>query len=197
MFLFRVVAALFVGFLSLSGCAPEAQRPAVGEPPLVVQALPVGSERPGTIEDLMTETIMPNADQLWRAVSYVANEQGVTETVPQTDEDWSRLRASANALISAGDELMITDREILTSDFDPNTASFRFTPDEIRQLLATDPQPWQAYAELLQERTRMTLQAIEFRDVMGLVEFGARINEACEGCHAAYWYRPQGMMAPQ
>jgi hypothetical protein len=145
----------------------------------------------------MTKIIMPNADHLWRAVSYVANEQGVTETSPQTDADWSQLHDSATALIAAGDELMNTNREILTSDFDASTASFQFTPDEIKQLLAEDPLPWQAYAQQMQESTRMTLQAIEFRDVMGLVEFGAQINEACEGCHAAYWYRPQGMMAPQ
>ena len=28
-----------------------------------------------------------------------------------------------------------------------------------------------------------------YRDVLGLIETGARINNACEGCHADFWYR--------
>ncbi len=144
----------------------------------------------------MSAEFMPNADRIWRAVSYIANEQGITETMPETDEDWSMLRDSANALIAAGDTLRDTDREIY-DDFDASTASFQFTPDEVQQLLAEDPQTWQSYIERMQDDTRMTLQAIELRDLTGLVDFGARINEACEGCHAAYWYRPPGEMIRQ
>lgn len=144
----------------------------------------------------MTDTVMPNAESLWNAVSYVATAEGVTESQPETDADWAALRDSANALIAAGDELLNTNREILTSAFDPSTARYQFTPDEIKQLLAEDPEPWRAYVQELQDTTRMTLQAIERRDLMGLVEFGAEINEACEGCHATYWYRPPGTMVP-
>lgn len=150
-----------------------------------------------TVEDLMRHAVAPSAESLWRAVSYVATDAGITETAPQSDEDWNRLRDSANALIAAADELMITEREILTNAFDPATASFQYSPNEIRDMLTEDPEPWRNYARLLQDRTRMTLQAIEFRDLMGLVEFGAQINEACEGCHASYWYRPPEMMMPR
>jgi hypothetical protein len=194
---FRIFASLFGALVLLSGCTPEPEQPTSVEPPSVLQPEAVINTDSGTVEDLMTDRVIPNAEHLWRAVSYVANEQGVTETAPQTDADWSQLRDSANALIAAGDELMNTNRAILSSEFDPSTVSFQFTPDEIKQLLAEDSQPWQAYVQQMQDSTRMTLQAIEFRDVMGLVEFGAQINEACEGCHAAYWYRPPGMMAPQ
>lgn len=145
----------------------------------------------------MTNTIMPSAEALWRAVSYVATDTGVTETAPQSDADWAALRDSANALITAGDDLQDTNREILTSAFDPGTTDFQLTPDEIRQMLAENPEPWRNYARQMQESTRMTLQAIEFRDLMGLVEFGAQINEACEGCHATYWYRAPDMLLPQ
>ncbi len=145
----------------------------------------------------MTESIMPSADHVWRAVSYIANAEGVTETKPETDEDWSNLRDSALALIEAGDELMDTDREILSGEFDQATASFQFAPDEIKQLIADNPQPWQSYIQQMQDSTRMTLQAIELKDLVGLQDFGAQINEACEGCHADYWYRPPGSMAPQ
>ncbi|HEY0963023.1 MAG TPA: hypothetical protein VGE69_11770 [Pseudomonadales bacterium] len=180
----------------LAACSPEApvsEAPAQSSRPSA-QALPADAP---TVEDLMTDTIAPGAESLWRAVSYVASEDGVTETSPQSDDDWNRLRDSANALIAAGDELLVTERGILTNAFDPATVTFQYSPDEIRQMLAEDPEPWRNYARQLQETTRMTLQAIEFRDVMGLVEFGAQINEACEGCHAAYWYRAPGVMVPQ
>jgi hypothetical protein len=150
-----------------------------------------------TVEDLMVNTIAPGAEALWRAVSYVATDTGVTETAPQSDADWNRLRDSANALIAAGDELQATEREILTNAYDPATAAFQYSPNEIRELLTENPEPWRSYAQLMQERTRMTLQAIEFRDLMGLVEFGAQVNEACEGCHAAYWYRAPDMVLPR
>jgi hypothetical protein len=142
------------------------------------------------IDDLMTAVIMPNADHIWRSVSYVANSEGVTETKPETDEDWSKLRESAEILIAAGDELRNTNREVFSGDFDEATASFQYTPDEIKQLIADNPEPWQNYIQQMQDRTRMTLQAIDLKDLVGLQDFGAQINGACEGCHADYWYRP-------
>ena len=185
---------LFVIAVLLSACTPAPQEAAsvttdaAGAPSQNDAASSFDTTT--TIEDLMSDTIAPNVELLWNAVSYIATAEGVTETMPQTDEDWATLRASANALIEAGEELMNTNREILTSEFDAATASFQLTPDEIKELLVDDPALWQQYAEQLQETTRMTLQAIEMRDVMGLQEFGAEINEACKGCHAAYWYRP-------
>jgi hypothetical protein len=185
----RLLATLSCSML-FSACtpAPEQGEGVAGATPAALLA---------TVEDLMSQTVAPGAESLWRAVSYVATDEGLTETAPQSDADWNRLRDSANALIAAGDELLITEREILTNAYDPATASFQYSPNEIREMLTDDPEPWRNYARLLQERTRMTLQAIEFRDLMGLVEFGAQINEACEGCHAAYWYRAPDMMMPR
>jgi hypothetical protein len=153
----------------------------------VPAAVPASADLP-TVEYLMTETVMPNADHIWRAVSYVANAQGVTETKPETDEDWSKLRESAQALINAGDELLDTSRPVY-EEFDASTASFQYNGDEIKQLIADNPEPWQNYIEQMQDRTRMTLQAIELKDLVGLQDFGAQINGACENCHADYWYR--------
>jgi hypothetical protein len=192
-----LVCLLVFGPVLLASCddgTPDSQ-PVGGVPVNVdVAAFPDDSS---SVEELMTESVMPTIDHIWRAVSYIANAEGVTETKPETDEDWSRLRESAFALIAAGDELMDTNREILSGEFDQATASFQFTPDEIKQLIADNPQPWQSYIQQMQDTTRMTLQAIELKDLVGLQDFGAQINEACEGCHADYWYRPPGSMAPQ
>lgn len=140
-----------------------------------------------SVEDLMTNVVMPNADNIWTAVSYVATADGVTETQPETAEDWEALRASANALLDAAAALSDTNREI--GEVDPSTTDYQYTPDEIVDLLAENPEPWQEYLREMQETTQLTLQAIELKDLVGLQDFGARINAACEGCHAEYWYR--------
>ncbi len=186
--------------LVLTACTPAPQEPLAVEAtltpvPAAVQASPYDTDN--SIEDLMTSLVMPNAELLWNAVSYIATAQGVTETMPETDDDWTRLRASAITLIEAGNMLMVPGREILTNGGDPAAAGFLLAPDEIALLIADDFQSWQGYAQSMQESTRMTLQAIELRDIMGLTEWGAEINEACDACHAQYWYRPLGVMAPQ
>jgi len=38
--------------------------------------------------------------------------------------------------------------------------------------------------------TRTTLETIEEKDLLGLMETSAAINNACQGCHAEFWYRP-------
>src|SRR5690606_5126827 len=98
-----LIPAALVLLAACNAEAPDNEIPAAGSPPSsepsVLADLP-------TIEDLMTDTIAPNAESLWRAVSYVATDAGITETAPQSDEDWATLRDSANALIAAADELM-------------------------------------------------------------------------------------------
>ena len=185
--------------LLLSACTPAPQEAPVPEAPapapVVTEALPYDTTN--SIKDLMTTMIVPNAQALWNSVSYVVTSEGATETLPQTDEDWTRLRASAIALIEGGNALMVPGREVVGGFAVAGAPAFQFTPEEIAQRVADDPQVWLRYVQELQESTRLTLQAIELRDVMGLTEWGAQINDACEGCHAQFWYRPQGDMPQQ
>ena len=60
-----------------------------------------------TINALMKDTIDPAASALWTAVSYTATVEGITETMPETEEDWNALRARADELIKAGALLML------------------------------------------------------------------------------------------
>lgn len=177
----------------LCACTPapeQADAPDLAAVPAAMSPESYSASSARTVQELMKSDVMPNADSIWRAVSYVANAEGVTETKPETDEDWSKLRESALALIAAGDELMDTNRDILTEAFDQASATYQYSPDEIKQLLIENPEPWQNYIRQMQDSTRMTLQAIELKDLTGLQDFGAQINEACEACHADYWYRP-------
>jgi hypothetical protein len=141
-----------------------------------------------SIRSLMNTLIQPNADTLWRAVRYVVSEDGVQEDIePTTDADWEQLRRSAVDLMAAGNALLLPGRVVATT---PADAAYKYEPDEIRELLAASPGNWRFYIQQLQTTTQATLEAIENRSVDGLVDTGASINSACQGCHAEYWYRP-------
>ncbi|MEY4640807.1 MAG: hypothetical protein RLZZ227_801 [Pseudomonadota bacterium] len=196
----RYIMLAASGFL-LAACSPAPQEAAtvVAEQsvPPASDTQPAPYDTGTTIQTLMNAVIMPNVETLWTAVSYVATEDGVTETLPDSDADWQHLRTSALTLIEAGNMLMIPGREVMNPAASIDSSGFQRSGEEIAQLRTEDPETWLFYAQQLQETTRRTLQAIELRDVMGLTEWGAEINQACEGCHADYWYRPQDEILPR
>lgn len=145
-----------------------------------------------SVRDLMKTLIDPNARELWGGVSYVQTEQGVDETVPQTQEDWDALRRNAIALIEGSNALMLPGRKIDPAP-DTVTPDFQFTPQEIEQMLAEDPETWIINLQTMQDSVLQTLEMIDRKDILGFTERGATINEACETCHAQYWYKPLPM----
>lgn len=141
-----------------------------------------------TVSELMKDTINPSARALWRAVSYVATVDGVTETRPETEEDWNALRGQADALIKAGAMLMLPGLKV--NDLSAVPPPYQFTPAEIERLVQQDPGAWRNYAERMQTAVLQLMDAIDRRDLTAYTELGPPINQACEGCHAQYWYRP-------
>jgi hypothetical protein len=176
------VIAISASLLCACTPAPEPEQAAV--------IADTASNTATTIHNLMRTQVKPNVDAIWNAVSYVATVDGVTETSPQTDADWAGLRANALALIDAAAALQQPGLAVAADPNEVSTADWLFTPDEIAQSIADDPQAWNRNLEQMQESTRLTLMAIELRDLAGLTDFGARINGACQNCHAQYWYRP-------
>ena len=143
-----------------------------------------------SVKDLMNAVINRNARQLWASVSYVETEQGAVEIIPQTQEDWDQLRTNAMALVEGANALMLPGRKIDAAENLAVTPDFQFTPAEIEQLLRDDPDNWIINLQNMQDTALATLEVINRKDILGLTERGARINEACETCHAQYWYRP-------
>ena len=143
-----------------------------------------------SIRTLMNTMVQPNATTVWQAVRYVVNEDGVQEDVqPETDEDWERLRHSAVTLVEAGNALMLPGRVVDDTPLAPEYPAFQYTPDEIQALLEADMEGWNYYLQEMQFATNATLEAIDSRDLLGLIDKGATINNACQGCHAEFWYR--------
>lgn len=140
---------------------------------------------------LMNAIIQPSALELWQAVRYVVTAEGVEEDIrPQTDEDWFRLQASAISLIEAGNALLIPGRVMDNAPLDPDYPDYQYRPEEIQALVESDAENWRAYIKQMQFFTRTTLETIEEKDLLGLMETSAAINNACQGCHAEFWYRP-------
>lgn len=141
-----------------------------------------------TVSELMKETINPSSRALWTAVSYVATVDGVTETMPETEEDWNALREQADALIKAGAMLMLPGLKV--NDLSAVPPAYQYTPAEIERIIQQDPGAWRNYAERMQTSVLQLMDAIDRRDVAAYTELGPPINQACEGCHSQYWYRP-------
>ena len=198
----RSTFAFSLSLLLLTACSSEEETavPAADPetpPAAAAQEAPAPAADSGAVYDsassiraLMNGMVETNARQVWHAVRYVVSEQGVEEeTVPQTDEDWRRLRDAALVLIEAGNSLMLPGRAVAHPEEIAETPEFQYRPEEIAARIAADPEGWRFFLQQMQFATRETLAAIERRDVLALIERGAVINEACEGCHAEFWYR--------
>ena len=141
-----------------------------------------------TVAQLMKETINPSAQALWKAVSYVATEAGVTETEPKTDADWVALRKHSDALAKAGNMLILPVLKI--ADSQARTPAYQYTPREIEQLRQSNLSSWREYSQRLQTTTQQLTGAIDKQDLAAYIELGAQLNQACEGCHGQFWYKP-------
>lgn len=144
-----------------------------------------------SVRTLMNAVVKPNADTVWQGVRYVVTEEGVTEdVVPQTDADWATLRTSAITLIEAGNALLLPGRKMDNVAPGPDYPNWQFLPEEMQAMRDADPESWRYFAQEMQFSTKATLEKIEKRDVLGLIDTGARINQSCQGCHAEFWYKP-------
>jgi len=144
-----------------------------------------------TVRSIMKQQLAPNATTIWEAVSYIATEQGVEEHAPQTDADWMALRANAVALMEAA---RLLKQPGLPVDLDFNRADYvdyQYTPDEIAALVKTQNAAWLRNLEAMENFTLQTMRTIERQDLVEFAETNARINEACQDCHASFWYRPE------
>lgn len=176
----------------LLACLCLAARTALAQLPSVGAAVP-GSVPPAlipdlTVAELMKDTINPSAQALWKAVSYVATETGVTETEPKTEADWMALRKQADTLAKAGAMLILPTLKIANDK--SRTPAYQYTPAEIEQLRQQEMPAWREYSQRLQTTTQQLIGAIDKRDLASYIELGAPINQACEGCHGQFWYKP-------
>jgi hypothetical protein len=144
-----------------------------------------------TIEEVMESIVMPSADVLWNAVSVEVSAEGIKETLPESDEDWERLRWAAVTLAEATNVLTIRGRAVAEPLPEEEVAEGDLSPAEIQALLETSWPAWVAHAHALHEAAVQTVRFVDAKDVDGLTEVGGTIDAACESCHLQFWYPEQ------
>jgi hypothetical protein len=144
-----------------------------------------------TILEIMASIVMPSADILWNSVVAYATKDGLVEEVPETDEDWEKLRWSAVNLAEATNLIMMPGRQVDHPGVASDAPGVELGPDQIQALINDNRPAWNAHAQVLHNTALQTIRIIDERNVEGLSEIGGAIDEACESCHTQFWYPDQ------
>jgi hypothetical protein len=141
-----------------------------------------------TVKDLMQSVVDPNADVVWLAVTTVQSAKGTVETKPKNDEEWTKVRHGAVALMEAANLLMVPGRHVARPGEKSETPGVELEPSEMEALINKDLGSWRKRAHGLHEAGVAAIQAIDAKDADKLFEVGEQIERACESCHSQYWY---------
>jgi len=141
-----------------------------------------------TIIEIMDSMVMSTASVLWNAVGVSVTENGVEETVPETDEDWAALRYAAVTMAEATNSILIPGRHVAPAGLERDPADTSLTPAQIEERIQQSWPAWVGFAHALDAAALEAIQAIDARDVDMLSEVGGTIDAACESCHLQFWY---------
>jgi hypothetical protein len=184
---FHTVSAvvLLTSLVLISACQKPAETTAAAPAP----APPPPEYVPtATVKDLMQSVVDPNADVVWLAVTTVQSNKGTVETRPKTDEEWTKVRHGAVALMEASNLLMVPGRHVARPGEKSETPGVELEPSEMEALINKDLAAWRKRAHGLHEAGAAAIQAIDAKDADKLFEVGEQIERACESCHSQYWY---------
>jgi len=154
-----------------------------------------------TVQAIMDTVVDPSADSLWEAAGTVVSAKGAKAHRPSTAKEWARARALA-LKVAEGAKLLQTRRPVGGDGHwwlaDASTPGIR-NAAQIETDIARDPKRFYAAAARLQRTAGEAANALGRRDLDAFLDAGARIDAACEACHAAYWYprdRPKPLPDP-
>src|SRR5262245_1986263 len=141
-----------------------------------------------TIKDLMDSMVDPSGDFLFESVVQIADENGVREKAPTTDEEWQEVRRHAFILLEAPNLLTMSGRKVAQPHEKSQNPQVELQPEEIQKLIDGDHPSFVRRARKLQDAATMALKAIDAKDKDALFHSIESIDKACEGCHLHYWY---------
>lgn len=143
---------------------------------------------PATIRDLMHSMVDPSAEFLFSSVQVISNDKGITEIAPRTDQDWLRVRARAEALLTATDLLTAPGRRAARPRDRAASPEVELETEQLQALLQTQHDDFALRAQKLNEAAGVVMRAIDAKDKDALMDALNGIDRACEGCHVRYWY---------
>jgi hypothetical protein len=160
-----------------SACAKSPQKSAVPE-----------LSRPATVKDIMDSMVDPAGDFMFESIQEIADEHGVRQIAPHTDEDWAKVRRNVFILIEAPNLLTMEGRKVAQPHEKAENPSVELQPEEIQKLIDADRPAFLRRAKRLQDAASSALKAVDAKDKDSLFKAIDGIDKACENCHLHYWY---------
>lgn len=167
--------------LTLAGCTQNAT------PPQAAAASPYLPK--ASIRELMDSLVDPASDVIWESVVYTVTEAGEEAHQPRTPEEWKDVRRGALNLVEATNLLMMEGRHIAPPG-QPREAGEAST-EVLQKKLDENRDAFVGFAQALRATGLKALDAVDSKDVNGLLQVGGEIDEACEACHLVFWYPPE------
>jgi len=149
-----------------------------------------------SLQDLMSALVDPAADALWGAVSIEITKDGPVAQHPESDEAWKELRKQAVTLVESANALRL-HRPVVAAggNVEDTHVPGVYSADEVARAIDADWAGFNAEIAVFQRSTEALLVAVGNRNPAALLETGEKVQEACESCHARFWY-PNAAKAP-
>lgn len=144
-----------------------------------------------TIKDIMDSMVDPSADVVWESVATIVSAKGIEDRVPKTDEEWTNVRRGAIRVVEGANLLMMPGRHVARPGEKSETPGVELEPEEIEANINKDRATWNKLAKGLHDASLGALQAIDAKNAEAVMDAGEKIDNACENCHATYWYPNQ------
>ena len=141
-----------------------------------------------TIKDIMDSMVDPSGDFLFESVQEIADEKGIREKAPQTDEEWEEVRHRAFILLEAPNLLTMEGRKVAHENEKSKNPQVELQPEQIQKLVDGDRPSFIRRARRLQDAAALVLKAVDAKDKDALFKSIDSIDKACENCHLHYWY---------
>jgi cytochrome c556 len=141
-----------------------------------------------SIQEIMNSIIDPNADAVWNAVATVSTIEGTEERSPKNDEEWLKVRQHAITLLEASNLLIIEGRPVAAPGSSTSTVPAEHSADQIEADIQAHRAEFIKHAHELHNATKEIITAIDAKNTDEVVRIGGKIEQACESCHARFWY---------
>jgi hypothetical protein len=136
----RSIRVLLAGLLVVAGACSRR------EPPPTAALV-----RSATIKDIMDSMVDPSGDFLFESVAEIADERGVTEKAPRTDQEWAQVRRHALVLLEAPNLLVMEGRKVARPHERSNNPQVELQPEDIQKSVDGDRPGFIRRAQKLQE----------------------------------------------
>ena len=176
----RTAAVVLISALVLAACTAKSAPPAEPSQPALTPVL--------SVKELMQHIVDPQADYAFDAVVVDVGPKGVVETVPTTDEDWTRIERGMWVLAESTNLLKMPRKMAPDGEGNTEKGGPELTPAQIEAKVKENPALWSSHADTLRAEALKIVAIVKARDTKKLLDAGSALDQACEACHLDFWY---------